>query len=360
MPKTVIENVLSINFVLVAAAVASTGLGELVFLLPEGTTPDADGVILVTSAADVDAQVAANTITSDGGDFVKLAFSQNYRPSQVYISTFAAAQTEADALDQIIAASIDIGVFVPLTRGSSQLSTLGTWLSVGDRALKYLMIAETTNTDVMTAGKPSTLSDIELDGVRLHYGGADPGVAAAFAGNFHAKGLISGPAAARAQLRSVLPPVATSSQIANILANDVGILLPLDEGSGSNTYLTDGVDSYSGQSFKAQVTLLYTVRRILGGITALINRKAVAAEPLEATATGEGEVKSAIDEQLSALAAVGHYAPGVSGSAPNEIVLADGYQTTVTSSGGTITADVLIRIGQEVHSIVVNGIGEVV
>lgn len=354
---TFIASFLSTSFVLVPPVEVQAGLGQLAIVCEEGASPPVGGTTSAVSVAAVAALLAGDVINAAGAAQATAALSQTYAPSIVYFGTYTSAEDPSDGLDNLVAAGIDFGVAVIDSVVDADIAAVGTWLATGQRYLDYLIFAESRNADLKTSGKPAALANFELDGAVLSFGASAVGLAGARAGFLQGKGLIGGPAAAQVQIGGIDLPGLTATEAALTIANDCGVLLPQDLGASASQRILRGTSTYSGTGFTVWSTVLYTVRRARAGITALIARKAALGEPLLNNTIGVGEVIAAVDGQLAPLAAVGHFTSGVSSSGAS---YPDGYTVTAVASGTTIAVTMRVLIGQEVFSITLNGIGEVV
>lgn len=358
--QTFMDSFLTINFALLPSVEASVGLGEVAVICEEGATPFGSEYGVATSTTEVAAYLAAGNINAAGAAQATALLSQTYKPQRVYFGTYTSLETPDEGLNNLIAADIDFGVAVIDSVVDADLHAVGDWLNTSDRGLKYLIFAESRLATLLTSGKPTDIDGAELDAFRLVYGASSVGLAGALAGTLAGKGLAGGPAAAQVRVTGIDLPGVTAAEAALAVANDVGVLMPADVGASASERYLRGTTTYSGQSFTAIATMQYTVRKIREGLTALVAAKAILAEPLLANSKGVGEVEAAINKKLAPLAAVGHYSPGTSNVNGSDVTLADGYRVTATKSGSAITATVLVRLNQEVFTITVNGIGEVI
>ncbi len=353
-----------VSFVLIPGPVVTPGLGDLAVLCEEGSSPPVGGVISANNAADVATLLADDVINAAGAAQATAAFSQNYKPSIVWFGTHTSIQLPGSALDNLLAADVPFGVVVPADVTDAGLSAVGVWLSTDGRALRYLVIAESLNSGLLTSGKPPTLSDIEQSGVKLFFGAVAQGIAGGAAGIFAGKGLSTGPAAAAVNVLGVdlpgSPPPLTAAEINFALANDAGVLLPADAGASAAERIIRGYSMYSGTvGFTAQTSLMFTLRRAEAGITAMIKQLAATAVPLTTDARGRSQVVAAITGQLNPLAEVGHYVKGASGTAPNVVNLPNGFRVTAITVGTSITALITARFGKEAETVAIAGIGSV-
>lgn len=361
MTTSFMSSSLVLSVTLTAAAVAATGLGAVVVLAPAGATPISGGYQAVADADAAAALLAGTQITAAGAAQLTAAFSQDYTPSAVYVATYDdSTEDPSDAADVIVAAGVDVGVLVPATVDDADLHALGDWLATGTRKWQYVVVAESRNTGLITSGKPSALDGCEVSSWRMLYGASDQGIAGAFAGKLQGRGLVRGPAAAQVRLLGVALHGETDAEVAFALANDVGVLLPLDAGSGATARIVRGTTTYSGDSLTAVVSLIFAVRRMRAALQALLARHATLGDALLATAVGAAEVHTALVTPLTELAGQGHFVPGTTGTAPNEVELPQGFRVVVTPSGDELLATVLLRFGQEVETITLSVAGEVV
>ena len=352
---------LTINFSLIPAVELAAGLGQLAILSEEGSSPPAGGVVSAGSAQDVADLLAANAISAEGAAQGTAAFSQGFKPPIIWYGTWAAAGDAADALDALVAAEIDFGVAVISSIADADIVAVATWLGTGERALNYLIFAESTNAGLITATKPVSLVLAELNGIRMLWSNGVQGIAGGAGGTFSGKGLADGPATAEVLIAGVALPTETNAELAFALENDVGVLLQVDNGAHASSRAIRGVTTYGGVSFTAQATLLYVVRVMRAGIANLKFRKLTLNEPILSNSTGEAEVVAAINPQLAALAGANrsHFNPGTSLVNNVPVTLANGYRVTAVASGSNITATVLVRLVQEIFTVTINGIGEV-
>jgi hypothetical protein len=192
------------------------------------------------------------------------------------------------------------------------------------------------------------------------YGASSQELAGAMAGRVQGRGLTRGPAAAEVRILGVDLPGITAAQAAFAKANEVGALYPLDAGAGATERIIRGTMTYGGSGFSPVVSLLFAVRRMTAALQAMVERKAILGDALLATAVGAAEVQAALVGPLGELADQGHFVPGTSGTAPNDVELPRGYRVTVSVVDDEIVASVLLRLGQEVDVINLSVTGEIV
>lgn len=361
MPTNLMQSMLTLNATLTAAASSGSGLGRLVVVCPEGASPLVNEYTTVADAAAATALLTATNITAAGNLQLQAAYGQDFTPGTVVVATYDdATEDPTDALDRLDAAEIPYGVIVPATVDATDLAALGTWFGTHARKNQMVVICESRHADLITGTPPSALDALMVRGIRLLYGASSQGLAGAYAGRFVGRGLAVGPAAARVRIAGVALSGETSAELQFAIDNNVGVLLPLDAGSGASEYFLRGEKDYAGNDWKSVCSLHYAVTVIRAFLKALIANKAIEGAPLEASVVGLGEAIGAVSEPLATMAANGHFSPGVSGTAPNLIRLPEGYDVDGEVDSPDLNITVRMRLGAEVESITVNNYGEVV
>lgn len=366
---TYMSTKLALSVALLPAVVASTGLGAVAVLAPKGETPISGGYQEVASAAAAATLLADTKITADGNKQLQAVFAQDYAPTKVYVATYdpgaETPETPATAAGVLETAGVDVGILVPASVTDSELDALGTWLAAdgpaGPRRWRYIVVAESKNSSLIASGaKPSAIDGLESPAVRLLYGASDQGIAGAYAGRLQGRGMVRGPTAAEVRVLGVALPGLTDAQIGYVREHDVGVLLQHDLGAGATERVIRGTHSYDGTAFTAVCSTHFAVRRMTAALKAMLMRHAISGAPLLATAVGVAEVTAELSGVLAELAGQGHFVPGVAGTAPNEIVLPDGYAVSAVVVGDDILATVILRLGQEVDQIQLSVTGQIV
>lgn len=356
-----IERIINLNASTVSAAIAAQGLGTPTYIAIESTAPIAGDITTVSSASDVAALETATQISATAAADLTAAFSQNQSPTTIVVAAYdSATEDPTDALDRLEAGEYDFGIIAQESRSDTDNSLVGAWLAASQfRKWMYPFSAMSANADLITSGKPAALSDCEIDQCAMHYHStASASQAAAFMGFFGGYGLINKPIGMRLKIAGVDLPNISNAEATAALANNVCILKPLGKGASASTKIIDNTRAYSGFGWSGVATMQYTIRRLLAASQALIANHAETGEPLFANTAGVGEVRGTLTPVLDELSGVGHYTPGTSGTAPNVVILPNGYKLDVTAASGIITASTKLLLGQEMITLNLNVIGE--
>ena len=350
-----ISNYINLSVALIPGVTVAQNLGPPAYIAIEGSTPIAGGITPVSGAADVALLLAGTQISAQAAADLTAMFSQRRSPQTVYVASYdAGAGGVDDALDALESALIDE------RRVDADNEAAAAWLSASVwRLWAHPLCAQTASADMITSGKPAGLEDCEIDTVAMHYHGtATESQAAAHAGFLGGFPLIAGPMGLQVYLSGVALPSLTSAQATFAKTNDAIVLQPLGLGASASERIIDQTKAYSGTGWTGVLTVMYAVRRMVAAIQAVKARHAITGSPLFATMAGAAEVTAALNAPLAEMAGVGHFTPGSSGVAPNDLPLPDGYRIVTTYAGDELTATVTLLIGQEAVSLNLNVIGE--
>ncbi len=357
-----IDRFINLNVGLIPAAIVSQGLGAPAYLCIESTVAISGGITTVSSATDVAALLTATNISAQAAADLTAAFAQDRSPALIHVASYdtGTAETPDDALDRLVAAETDFGPFAQESRTNTDNEACGTWLAADQfRKWAHPFIAMSAEAELITSGKPAALAACEIDSTAMHYHSTGTVTqAAAHLGQIGGYSFIAGPMAYRVRIQGVALPAVTSAEKTLALANDVAILKPLGLGSSASERILDQTRAYSGNGWTGVLTLMYTVRRCLAALQAVVQSHTLSAIPLFANSVGAGEVRASLSAILSELWLAGHYQAGTSGVAPNEVSLPKGWALSVTTAGTVITATITVLLGQEAVTLNLTVIGE--
>jgi hypothetical protein len=351
---------LVLNASLTVAVAPSQGFGNLLVVGPDGATPLNPKYTTVASAADAAALLTAGNIDADTNRQLQAAYSQGLNPGTIVVATYPNGEGPADAIGRVEAAGIPYGIVTLGNAGDTAVQALGTWNATGANRWLHPIVVESSNAGLLTSGKPAALDDCELETARMLLSASNLGMAGAFAGRVTALGWLLGPVAAEQRLLGVSLPAITSAEFAFANANDVGVLLPLDVGSGASERVVRGVDGYGGVSWKAATTVGYAVKRVRDAMVSLFARKAIQGRPLEANSVGVSEVEGTIGAVLMDMYNADHFTPGPVGVAPQEVSLPEGFRIDTVIASPNLAVTLTLRVAQEVNIVTINFEGEVV
>jgi len=354
-----IDSFISLSVTLTSPAPIQTGLGPPLYIAIEAATPISGDITTVSSAAGVATLLAATQISAQAAADLTAAFSQSAAPASIWIATYdSSTEDPTDAIDRMEAAENSYGPIGQESRSNTNNALIGTWLAADVlRRWSHPACLQSSEAGLLTSGKPAGLASCEQDGVAMHYHSADAQPqAAAHMGLIGGFPLASGPMALRARIAGVTLPAATTAERAFALANDACLLNAEARGASASQRLIDQTKSYGDSSWTSAITVMYAVQRMQAALQAVVSRHAALATPLYATPDGAAECTAAVTEQLAALAAVGHFTPGVTGN----VAFPDGYRVVASVTGTTITLTVTLRLGQEATSIALSVVGEVI
>lgn len=359
---TFIGSFISLTVSLIPAAVTATGLGAPLYVAIESSTPISGDLTSVSSASDVAVLLAATKISAQAAADLTAMFAQDTPPDLVYVATYdtGSAEDPTDALDRAEAAETDFGPIAQESRSNTNNELVAAWVAASVwRLWAHPVVLQSSESGLITSGKPSGLNDCEISACFLHYHGTDAQPqAAAHAGIIGGFALASSPLAIQKRILTVTLPSLTSAQRAYAVANDVCTLAPLGMGASASQRLIQQTRTYSGDSGTSVLTMMYTVRRLVAALQAVVERHAISGKPLYATAIGAGEVRSACAGVLASLAATDppHF---TSGTASDGDALPDGWRVETSITGSEITATVTLLLGQEATQINLSLTGEV-
>lgn len=350
-----------ISVVLLPPVVVSAGLGAFCLLAIEDSVQISGEYTSYSSVEAIAAALTATELSAAAAADLTAALSQTNSPGTVWVATYdSATEDPTDAADRIIAAGVDVGVFSLESRTNTNIGLLGTWLASGDRRWRYVADCQSAEATLLTGSPSSALDAYQVSSAHLHYAADAQPQAAAHGGRIAGANLAAKPLPSRLQLLTVALPTVTEAQQVFAEANNVDLLYALDKGASASERLTFGRTNYDGTSFKAVVTTIYTVRRCVAALQAMVIRAAINGDAIAADASGAALVTAVLNEPLSALAAVGHYSPGTSGSGASAVDLPDGYSVSVAVVDDDLVASIVIRLAREVHEFQLNVTGEVI
>jgi hypothetical protein len=344
-----------------APAIAETA-GPIVYLLPEGTSPIVGGVAKVTSAAGVAALLAADRILAQGAADMTAAFLQVPAPAAVWVSTYASGDDAADAASQYVANSTvraengHRGGFMALgSRADADIEILAGWIA-GDtsRRLRWIGYAGCDTADLLTAGKPSSLEDAEIQEqvVIYHQTDAQP-AASVMAARIGAISLRSGPVAAQTQVRGCTAASVTPDEAAALLANDGCTILQVGAGSSADDRMVVGTKTYGGASLSGLVSIAYLCRRVDDAVIQTIREAAASGRPIKADTSGAGIVRAAVGAVLDEMAQAGHWTPAIVGGVPYP----EGWSLEVIAANGFIDPQITVLVGREAQKYRITTLG---
>lgn len=360
--STFIGSFIGLSVSLIPAAVTAAGLGAPLYVCIESSTPISGDITSVASATDVATLLAATKISAQAAADLTAMFAQDDTPALVYVATYDTGATEdpTDALDRAEAAELDFGPIAQESRSNTNNELVGAWVAASAwRLWSHPVVLQSSEAGLITSGKPAGLADCEISACIMHYHGTDAQPqAAAHCGVIGGFALAQSPMAFQKRLLGVTLPSLTSAQRAFAIANDVCTLIPLGAGASASQRLIQQTHTYSGDSGTSVITLMYTVRRLVAALQAVVERHAISGVPLFATAIGAGEVRSACTGVLAELAGTDppHF---TAGTASDGEALPDGWRVTTSISGSEITASVTLLLGQEATRINLSLTGEV-
>jgi hypothetical protein len=349
---TAATQLLTIDIDITQAARTSAFLGYFCILTSDTLGGGGAGTYQAfTSAQDVAAALAASQIGSTTATNLLAALGQDEQPARVYVITYGSG-VPSDALDLAIAAGLDVGVFMLQSTAEAAQELLGVWLAADNaRKSRYVFVVQSADTGLYGSGKPASLDDCELFGVRMIYSADAQPTAAAFGGRLAAANLQRGPTISTYRLLGVDPTAATSAQITDLNTNDVGYVLNLDAGSDSSQRRIMGTRSYDGSDFGGAVSLIYAARQLRAVLLAWWLDLSARGEPLPADMRGRASAEAKAQEVLGPLGAVGYWSASASLPVGYSITSAIG-----TNNDGDAIIELFItcQIARQVVSIGVN------
>ena len=343
---------LTIDIDITQAARTSAFLGYFCILTSDTLTGGGAGSYQAfTSAQDVATALAASEISSTTATNLLAALGQDEQPARVYVITYGVG-APSDALDIAIAAGLDVGVFMLQSTTESAQELLGVWLGADNaRKTRYVFVVQSADTGLYGSGKPASLDDCELFGVRMIYSADAEPAAAAFGGRLAAANLQNGPTISTYRLAQVDPTTATASQITELNTNDVGYVLNLDAGSDSTQRRLMGTRSYDGSDFSGAVSLIYMARQLRAVLLAWWLDLSARGAILPADMRGRSAAEAKAQEVLGPLAAVGYWS--TSAAMPQGYTISSAI-TTNGDGDAVIQLYVDVQIARQVVSIAVN------
>lgn len=355
-----LDTFISLSVVLQAAAVVSQGMGDPLYIAIEAATPISGALTSVTSVTDVATLLAATQISAAAAADLNRAFAQANPPSVIYVATYDAGGGEdpTDALDAVEAA-MDFGPIAQESRSDTNNELVGAWVNASTaRRWRHATLLQSAEATLLTSGKPAGLADCEVESVTLCYD-VDAGTsAAALFGVIAGGSFATQPYPMQNRVIGVTAPTVTQSQLTFARANDVAVVVPIAQGSSSNiVYQTR---NYSGDEAAAVWSIIYAIVRMRAALSAMVANNAAASRILRADPTGEAMVAATLTAPLASMAAAGHFLPGTSGTAPNEVDMPEGYSVSVAASGTELNATVRLRFGPEATKINLNITGEII
>jgi hypothetical protein len=360
---TLVNSIVRIVVNLIAPPVVQQGLGPALYVAYEGATPISGDLTSVSSAEDIATLLAATQITAQAATDLGAAI-QNGAPI-VYVATYdhdaGSPETPDDALDRANAA-IDFCLIAQESRSNADNETVGTWLNASSlRRWTHIACLQSGEAGLLTSGRPSALEDCELPTVQIEYHGtATEPQAAAVLGRMAAQALTVSPLARRLRILGVALTTITSSQLAFAKANGAGVLLPVGDGSAASDRQIDQTLMYDGSQGAPVYSIVYSVRRMLSEVKALLSARGISGVPIRADRTGAASVDTALNAALAPMARVGHFLPGRAGTAPNDRALPNGYDVVTTPSGTELLSRVTQLYGPEATAIAITDDGIVV
>jgi hypothetical protein len=145
-----------------------------------------------------------------------------------------------------------------------------------------------------------------------------------------------------------------------VKANGAGVLLPVGDGSAASDRQIDQTLMYDGSQASPVYSIVYSVRRMLSEVQALLSARGISGVPIRADRTGAASVDTALNAALAPMARVGHFLPGRAGTAPNDRALPNGYDVVTTPSGTELLSRVTQLYGPEATAIAITDDGIVV